>query len=401
MRSREPVVAILTVLLSLGAFAGVALGEDGPEWKVLIYLDADNDLDMEAGLQHEDIYQIDMDELMTVGSTDHIDVFVLADRFEGPANVFKVYKGYTEEMTGCELNGVEVNMGHPDTLEKFVAFTESVSTAPNTCLFFWDHGSPTGVAWDDNVLESTEGDWLTHWEVVEALKSHDMDVIATDECSTGQVEVAYEYHTGLPGLQYAVLSECYTGWRGFPYDLILADLDRDDVTPRELTQIILDVTYEYFLDPPFMSELVTSHTGVDMAAMDGLATALTTLAGELKKDIASDHDMIISAASRANIIWGSKTMGFVDTEKFIDAISERSKSSATKEACTAVLTSLSSVVIGVAGSHVSDSKQTGLGIYVPWRAIEAVDEDTSYEDYAFSGLGWLDFLRAYWVWTGA
>ena len=401
MRSRGPLVVIFAVLLSIGTFGGMARGETVPEWKVLIYLDADNNLDIEAGLQHEEIYQIDMDELMAVGSTDNIDVFVLADRFEGPANVFKVFKGYTVEMTDCVLNGVEVNMGHPDTLDKFVAFTESISSAPNTCLFFWDHGSPTGVAWDDNAPDYPEGDWLTHWEVIQALKAHDMDVIGTDECMTGQVEVAYEYHKNLPQLQYAVLSECYTGWRGFPYDLILADLDRDGVTPRELTQIIIEDTYEYFLAPPFMSELVTSHTGVDMAAVGGLATALGALADQLEKEMPADHEIIVSAASKANIIWGSKTTGFVDTEKFIESIAERSTSSATRDACNEVLVRLSEVVIGVDDSHVSDAKQEGLGIYVPWRAVEAVDEDTLYTDYAFSSTGWLDFLRAYWTWTGA
>ncbi len=380
------------LIASLVCLSSVAAEETSAvEWKVLIYLDADNSLDIEAGIYHEDIVQIDLDELMSVGSGDYVDAFVLMDRYEDTASVWKVYPGSMDPLTCEGLSGVEVDMGSPEVLERFVTFTEGLSEATKTCIIFWDHGSPEGVAWDDNTGSDAEPNWLTHWEVVSALKDHPVDLIATDECMTGQMEVAWEYHVGLPQLSYAVLAECYTGWRGFLYDEILEGLSTPGVTPRELSEIIVATTYEYFLDPPFMSELVTSHTAVDMAKLDGLKDSLSSLAQALKD---APDSVVHYAACQANILWGEKSTGFVDIQVFVETIAERIASSQVRDACSGVLRSLSEVVVGIADSHVSDDFQNGLGIWVPQESFVSTD---LYEAYAFSETGWLEFLESYWT----
>jgi hypothetical protein len=388
----DKLFAIAVGLMASFAFLTTVAGAETStvEWKVLVYLDADNSLDVEAGIHHEDIVQIDLDELMRVGSGDYVDVFVLMDRYEDVASVWKVHKG-SMELLECEgISGIEVDMGSPEVLETFVSLTESRSAATKTCLFFWDHGSPEGVAWDDNTGSDAEPNWLTHWEVVSALEDHGMDLIATDECMTGQMEVAWEYHVGLPQLSYAVLAECYTGWRGFLYDEILQGLSTQDVTPRELAEIIVSTTYVYFLDPPFMSELVTSHTAVDMYMLDGLKDSLAAFAAEM----ADVPDAVVHyAACQANILWGEKSTGFVDIQVFVEAIAESVSSQTVRDACTEVSSSLSAAVVGIADSHVSDDFQNGLGIWMPYQASESTD---LYAEYAFSETGWLEFLESYW-----
>ncbi len=356
----------------------------------MVYLDADNNLDVEAGIHHEDIVQIDLDELMRAGSGEYVDVFVLMDRYEDMASVWKVHEGSMEQLDCDGISGVEVDMGSPDVLERFVSFTEGLSPATKTCLVFWDHGSTEGVAWDDNTGSEDEPNWLTHWEVVSALKAHGIDLIATDECMTGQMEVAWEYHVGLPQLSYAVLSECYTGWRGFLYDEILVGLDAPGVTARQLAEIFISTTYEYFLDSPYMSELVTSHTAVDMALLDGLKDSLAGLASVLEEVQSS---VIHNAACQANILWGEKSSGFVDIQVFVESIADMVSSTDVAAACDEVLTSLSLAVVGIADSHVSDDFQNGLGIWVPYQAPDSTDE---YSMYAFSETGWLQFLESYW-----
>lgn len=360
------------------------------EWKFLVYLDADNNLDVEAGIHHEDIVQIDLDELMRAGSGEYVDVFVLMDRYEDVASVWKVHEGSMEQLDCEGISGVEVDMGSPDVLERFVSFTEGMSPATKTCLVFWDHGSTEGVAWDDNTGSEEEPNWLTHWEVVSALKTHGIDLIATDECMTGQMEVAWEYHVGLPQLSYAVLAECYTGWRGFLYDEILIGLDAPGVTARQLAEIFISTTYEYFLDPPFMSELVTSHTAVDMAMLDGLKDSLAGLASSLE-DVSSS--VIHNAACQANILWGEKSTGFVDIQVFVESIADSVPSTDVVAACEDVIASMSLAVVGIADSHVSDDFQSGLGIWVPYQAPDSTDD---YSMYAFSETGWLQFLESYW-----
>jgi len=384
--------AVVGLIVSLAFLTTVARAEASTvEWKVLVYLDADNNLDVEAGIYHEDIVQIDLDELMRVGSGDYVDVFVLMDRYEDVASVWKVNKGSMEPLQCEGISGIEVDMGSPEVLETFVSFTESASAATKTCLFFWDHGSTEGVAWDDNTGSDAEPNWLTHWEVVSALRDHGMDVIATDECMTGQMEVAWEYHVGLPQLSYAVLAECYTGWRGFLYDEILEGLSVQGVTPRELAEIVVSTTYDYFLDPPFMSELVTSHTAVDMNMLDGLKDSLAALASDLE-DV--PDEVIHYAACQANILWGEKSTGFVDIEVFVETIADRVASVEVIDACADVVSSLSAAVVGIADSHVSDDFQNGLGIWVPQESFVSTD---LYESYAFSETGWLEFLEFYWT----
>lgn len=392
MRTNKSIAFVLGVIAST-SFMAASVSADDPtvEWKLLVYLAADNSLDIEAGIHHEDIVQIDLDELMRAGSGDYVDVFVVMDRVEDTASVWKIYEGSMDELYCEGISGVEVDMGSPEVLETFMTFTEVQSAAAKTCLVFWDHGSPEGVAWDDDTGSDQEPNWLTHWEVVSVLKSHDIDVIATDECMTGQMEVAWEYHVGLPQLSYAVLSECYTGWRGFLYDEIIIGLDAPGVTPRELTEIILSTTYDYYLDPPFMSELVTSHTGIDMYMLDGLKDSLVSLAAEL---VEVPSTAIHNAACQANILWGEKTTGFVDIQVFVESIQGQVSSLEVGTACEEVLARLSTAVVGIADSHVSDDFQNGLGIWVPY---QAPDSTAGYAMYAFSDTGWLEFLESYWA----
>ncbi|MBU0623828.1 MAG: hypothetical protein KJ672_03175, partial [Candidatus Thermoplasmatota archaeon] len=158
MKAKAIVVSMLAVIVVLGILAvpcvnaGVAGGK-GPAkttWKFLLYLDADNSLDVYAGAHHESVVESDFLELMSVGSTKDVVAYVLVDRYAGPANLFKVLPGKMQELTSFALNGKEANMGDPATLRSFVSYTSKMSPSEHTLLVFWDHGSPRGVAWDDH-----------------------------------------------------------------------------------------------------------------------------------------------------------------------------------------------------------------------------------------------------------
>ncbi len=235
---RRRVAFVLAALLVVAAVVTVPLAtakNAGPAWAYLVYLDADNSLDVYAGAHHVPVVQSDLDELMSVGSTPDVVVYVLVDRIAGPANLFRVDAGSLVEQTAFALNGQEANMGDPATLRSFVAYVSEVAHPEHTLLIFWDHGSPNYVAYDEHAGPAGGTDRLTHLEVIQALSGYRVDVIGADECMVAQLEVAYEYATQGLATDYLVAAETYTGWRGFPYDWTLADLVADPaMTPREV-----------------------------------------------------------------------------------------------------------------------------------------------------------------------
>ena len=86
-------IITLEVTDSKGAkcFAGVRIVVmEGKEWTIMVYLDGDNNLD-DAGVE-------DMEEMETVGSNDYFDIVVLFDRWHGPARLWHVMNGYSEEI---------------------------------------------------------------------------------------------------------------------------------------------------------------------------------------------------------------------------------------------------------------------------------------------------------------
>lgn len=87
---RKSVVFLLIglVLASALVSAVAASGRGtGPRWAYLIYLDADNSLDVSAGAHHVPVVEDDFAELMSVGSTADVVAYVLVDRVAAAAVV--------------------------------------------------------------------------------------------------------------------------------------------------------------------------------------------------------------------------------------------------------------------------------------------------------------------------
>lgn len=394
-------VLLAAIMLVASAASGEPKGpkaDPRPSWRVLVYLDADNNLDVYAGAHHQEIVQVDLDELMAVGSVAGVDVFVLVDRWKGPANLYKVLPG-SLELTDSELNGQEANMGDPTTLRSFVSYTARASKAAHTLLVFWDHGTPEYVAWDDNAGAAGGVDILTHQEVVSALAGFHVDVIATDECLVGQIEVAYEYVAGGLRTDYLVASEGYTGWRGFPYDAILRQLaQKPSMSARELALVIVEETQVYFSEPPYMGEVVNSHSAIDLSEIADVVTALRSLTELMIPDMAEYASVVASASAGAKLNYGVTAIGRIDLGRFVEGISTAIASPEIRDVATGVLDRLAAAVVGLQTTQVTDRIVGGLGIYFPNTAPFSPDK---YAAYAFASEGWLDFLQAYWAAHGA
>ena len=366
------------------------------KWLFLLYLDADNSLDVNVG--NVPVVQSDLDELMSVGSTDDVTAYALVDRIDGPAHLLKFNKGSMEEMKGYWLNGKEANMGDPQTLRTFVEYTSAASPADHTMLIFWDHGSPRSVASDDHATEAGGSDRLTQWEVVDALSGYKVDVIGADECNVGHMEVAYEYAMGI-NAGYLVAAETYTGWRGFPYDAVLRELTKDpSMTSREAAVMLVEQTQLLLDKPPYSGERINSHAAFELTKVPALAGSLKSLSDLLVADMSNSVQVISRARGVAQYCYGANAMGVVDLQTFVKEIGAKSSSQAIRGAAAAALANLDSVIVAVHATGSTDHMLAGLGIGFPDHSWEM---SSYYPDFAFAGQGWLNLMESYWAAHGS
>ena len=368
------------------------------KWLFLLYLDADNSLDVYAGAHHISVVEDDFRELQSVGSTSDAVAYVLVDRVGGPANLFKVNKGSFEERKDFALNGKEANMGDPKTLKSFVTYAQAASPTDHTLLIFWDHGSPRGVAWDDHADETGATDYLSQWEVVSALSGLKVDVIGADECNVAHTEVAYEYAMGL-NTDYLVAAQTYTGWRGFPYDAILRELTTNPgMSARDVAKMMIEQTMVLLNKPPYSGERVNTHSAIDLSKLPELTSALRNLTDLLIAHMDTNANAIFKARGAAQYVYGANAMNLVDLRTFVKSIWSQTSSEQIKNACARVIAIFDETIVAVHATAPLQGIVSGMGIGFPNHSWEM---SSYYGDFKFAGEGWMDFLEAYWAVHGS
>jgi len=209
---------------NIGSRIPVTNGNSPRNWTILMYMCADNNLDLAA------INQII--ELETEGSTQQVNVLVYVDFASSTATPGTGAFTYniTQALLGTSIRSeplnttlpVEPNMGDPSTLVEFIRFGQNYSEAENYLLVLWDHGTGyLGVCND----ETSGNDQLLPHEIAIALENETIDpidVVAFDASFMGQLELAYEIQNGT---DLIVFSENYIPQRGFPYSTILHSLN--------------------------------------------------------------------------------------------------------------------------------------------------------------------------------
>ncbi|UCE92187.1 MAG: hypothetical protein JSV90_03380 [Methanobacteriota archaeon] len=387
--------AVLALVFALSAVGNATIAEDdqGDDyWNILVYLQADNNLN--------ELTQTDLDEFMAVGSSDKVNVIVFMDKLDDVAYLYYIEPG-SMTLLPYEHNGEEVNTGDPGVFEDFVTYAEDEYPADHTLIFFWDHGSPTaGVGVDDTTPEGGS-DWLTHHELIDVLKDHTVDVLAMDECSIGQIEVAYEYAKNLD-TQYLVASESYIGYRGFPYDKILERLmDDPDMSPLDLSLVCVQEFQELFMQSPYEVEMLTTQSVIDLGEVEALASEFGDLLEALEADIDSYRDMVKSARASAVIPWGSQSAGRIDLPSLVQAIADTAPASSDVRSEALEFMDVYSRAVPEMGLTMKSENfnYLGLGILFPQSAnfltVACAGMFESYTTFDFPDNGWLQFLEVY------
>ncbi len=392
LRNGQNLRRLITVIFSMILLVPVILpvmpvqAKSGAEWTIMVYLDADNNLDPYG--------YVNVEDMMAVGSTKDVNIVVLWDKYDDVANLYKVEAGDLIAAKGFKLNGIEANMGDPNTLRDFVKYSERNFKADNYILVLWDHGDDhRGCCWDDH-----PEDHLTHQEITGALSGFQIDILAFDACVEGMIEVAYEYASGDLDIEYLVATEGYVPGSGYPYYPILAHLTADPTMDAfDLSKTIVDDYIAYYETKRPASRLVEL-AAIDMSCIDTIVQQIGELAdvleGLLLSDREDNHEMIAEAKGEGNLGWSEYGWeAYIDLPSFVSYLADKDVQGAED-----LYETLTASMYVVASNALSSAE--GMGIFFPGSFGSFSNNPYWHgDDYLamqFPHEGWWDFLQVYW-----
>ena len=260
------IAAVLVVMPALLLSAHTTAAPPRAMWTVMVYLDADNNL--------ESFGDMNLEMLESVGSSANVNYIVLIDRYSGPASLLYVKEGGSDVIADWG----EVNMGDPGTMSDFIKAAKKAAPAEKYCFVSWDHGGGwRGLNWDDtSTLETGTSAFMDMKELRMAVENGGVqfDVFAFDQCLMAQPEVAYQV-AGYA--KYLVFSEETIYGQGFPYDMIASDLTaKPEMSGMDLSKVIVEDFAAYYDSLNWANDWTIS--AFDMSCLGSLTASVTHLA---------------------------------------------------------------------------------------------------------------------------
>ncbi|MGB1254029.1 MAG: clostripain-related cysteine peptidase, partial [Candidatus Promineifilaceae bacterium] len=361
-------------------------------WTLLIYMDADNNLEPYA--------LADLDEIAAnAASLQDVNVVVQVDRAEGyvvsepdwtDTQRFTIEAGKWVEVESIG----EVEMGRTDELAKFLDWGLNNYPATHTALIMWGHGSGWLGMSTDGVL-GNDGLSLTNLE--EALQlglaqtdRQSLDLIGFDACLMGQLDVfaAVQNYASV-----AVASEDLIPGGGWDYAGLLQQMTSAPIDNASQLGTAIVETYQSRYTADGINDVTLS--AVDLSKFDDVTNALAQLSAEMLQDIAV-HAPVIADSRRgggrlaSNYGKSQDLIGAIDFGRFASILTQLSVDPALRSAAQQAVVAIDDAVI--LSSHGSDIEfSEGIGLYFPNRP-------TAY-NAAYAGAtavsGWNDLLTAF------
>ena len=356
----------------------------GKPWTVLVYLDADNNL--------EDVGLVDFTEMASAGSTGDVNIVVQFDRISGYDSSYGDWTGtkrfyVTQGLTPYASNAVEdlgeLNMGDPEILSDFISWGVASYPAEDYILILWDHGGgwDGAVCWD----ETDMGDSLTMDEVETAMSDAQLltgqriDVLGYDACLMAMAEVIYETEEYV---DYVVASEETVPWDGWPYDTIMGDLVDDPMmSPAELSTCVVERYMEYY-----GTHGIETISAIDVNAAETMFAALEVFAQELINALPDHKDVIQYCRMNSTVFYDGT---FLDLYDFAYEVGDIYTTSELLAAADDLWAAISDTVISEGhADYYWDAH--GVSIYFPesgssyWPQYETVLDftaDTSWDEF--------------------
>ena len=384
----------LLFVLALLPSPAIQAAQTEADWTLMVYLDADNNLDASSVLNMEQM-------VAGMVPTSRVNVIVLMDRFLLPAYYYQVTsEGYFEL---ASLG--EVDMGDPRTMRDFLTYAMRHFPAEHYFLDIWNHGSGIfGVAYDDSEIdeETGESSKLMIRELKESIAAAEsmtrdwIDVVGFDACLMGMTEVGYELKDVA---DIVIASELLVPGEGWPYEALAEFLSSNpEVDPHSLSERLIE-DYLNFIYPKYFVQLAA----IDLAGLVDTVEKLDVLVDRMLSS-GTDRELIAQARGEAYLDGIMGTWGyyfFVDLYKFADLIGLYSADVEIQTAARNVVDSLEQAIFasGYGGRKSRlETGSCGVSLYFPpndetYRSkyVEDVPEfttDTSWVPFLF------EFFRA-------
>ena len=346
------------------------------DWTILVYMDADNNLEL-PGL-------LDLNEMEAAGSSEQVNVIVQIDRALGETasdgdwsdtRRYRILGDSDPDLLNSEpLQSLgEQNMGDPQVLAEFISWGIQSFPANRYALILWDHGAGwSGIAYDGDAPTFDGGDHISLPDLQGALQMGlaeaglpALDVIGFDACLMGQLDV---FQAVRPFSHYAVGSEELTPGQGWDYEALLRTLyANSDVDGRSLASSMVNEFVNFYtaVQP---DDFVTM-SAVDLSQLGGLTLAVEQLANALSVEPAfvasAVGDARSGAATFARVYPDSfEEYAAIDLHHFASILAQRSPDDAVVTAANAVMSAVNNAVIAN-GTGAGLKTSQGVAIYFP------------------------------------
>lgn len=309
--------------LALEFDLGAPVPSESREWTLLVYVDADNNLEPYALTDLKEMEQgMGLVENEAPGK---LEVLVLEDRAKGYSNamgdwtgarVYRVRPSRGKDTIDSELllDCGELNMGDPAVLEAFIRAGRSKFPAPKTALVMWDHGAGWVNMANDNDNGAGGQDELLLSELTGVLSrtaslfpEGKLDLIAFDMCLMGQAEVITAC---APFARTMTAGATVLPAVGMDY-LGALPLFAQGLETREIVRRMVPIACKGFLSVPWTT---ASLSAFDLSQAEGLVSACRGLFSKLGE-----------AASTA---WSDVTRTFFYTLNYMGVAEYRNKGNA-------------------------------------------------------------------------
>ena len=360
------------------------------DWTIMIFLNADNNLEQDALNNFADIAKI--------GSTDKVNIVVQFDRNGNYATTnpqwtqtlrFLVKKGMVPTPSTAVQDIGEADMGDGAVLKAFVDWAKEKYPARHYFLEIWDHGQGWRVMMRSSLDEfraaapeqprrsaafrsvsvddTNGGNQLYNRKIQDALSGYGLDLIGFDACLMSMVETAY----ALRGVAHVMVgSEELEPGEGWKYDDWLKKLQANpSMDAVGLGSLLVDSYKRTYGDND-----ATTLSAIDLSKAEGLATAVSALGDQLETELQKNPSVVTQARTNC-AVYAPNTFGdgrdyfqHIDLGYFCDQLHGPNRnSSQVKEAADQVRAAVKGCVLANYASkqRMGAFGSTGLAIYFP------------------------------------
>lgn len=355
------------------------------EWTVLVYSDADNDLEGQL--------LDDLDEMERIGSVKGVNVVMQIDRWRpkpgspgagrddktnGDWDQAKRYF-VTRDDGSIQINSVElqdlgeIDMSHPKELANFIAWGVQKFPAKRYALVMEDHGSGWRGAFIDDkappeakpIMMSLEELQIGLANGVKAAGIGKLDLFATDACLMSMIEVG---DAVAPSVKYWVASEELQPGPGFEYTVALGALAKDPkMDGAALGKAFVNaMRVAYGKDSKAHDPTITSAV-FDMAKLPAVRVAVDALAKALAADMENAKVPLGTSSQDVDLFGGSSNPvsgpkdGFADLVQVAAVLRETSSKKDVKAAAQAVIVAVDAARID---KYMGDDRPHGRGLSI-------------------------------------